>query len=300
MKYKVVVLRKEKECHIVMLNPRDHRLITGLPFQRDPSEKHIGNMTESWDSRRSGCITLIWWKGEWLVVDGQHRIAAAIAAGEEFLLARALFCRDGEDPEQLAARLFTEISRGTRPLTALDDYKAALVFREPSAVFVHDILGEHGYSVLAEEGGSRTAAFPRALLMWAKVDEDIFKKSVKVCTEIYAGKRLHVNVFKGIAAAAERAVRYDGVKENLYRPENVRKLVKWGADVVERSVKAKSRGEIGNTTKRGPANGILELINYRRPEHSRFYTPYVGKKAEEVVQHEESKSGSDGGDESLQ
>lgn len=136
----------------------DHR------YQRDLDAKRVAKMAENFLPELVGVPAVSKRPdGSYVRIDGQHRLAAAVAAGR------------GETPVlvevhenltlQQEAELFLRLNGGRKAVGAIDKYKARLEAREPFALEIQGILKKNGCRI-ANTGG-RGVIKAVAAIEWA-------------------------------------------------------------------------------------------------------------------------------------
>jgi len=115
-------------------------------YQRELDTRRVEAMAKNFDPRMMG-VPVISRRpdGSMVRIDGQHRCAAAIAAGmgdTPFLVE----VYDGLTPRE-EAELFLRLNGGRSAVGAIDKYKARIQAHEPTALEIKQILGRHGLRI---------------------------------------------------------------------------------------------------------------------------------------------------------
>lgn len=82
--------------------------------------------------------------GSKVIIDGQHRWAAAVRRGDLLQLPCCLFTYDNPEDE---ARMFIVANRARKPMNRLDDFHAALAAADEDAVEIQRLVTEAGLSM---------------------------------------------------------------------------------------------------------------------------------------------------------
>ncbi len=82
--------------------------------------------------------------GSKVIIDGQHRWAAAVRRGDLLQLPCCLFSYDSPEDE---ARMFIVANRARKPMNRLDDFHAALAAADEDAVEIQRLVTESGLSM---------------------------------------------------------------------------------------------------------------------------------------------------------
>lgn len=115
-------------------------------YQRELDQKRAESMARNFDPKLMGvAVVSRRADGSMVRIDGQHRFAAAIAAGfgDTPFLVEAY---DNLTPRE-EAELFLRLNGGRSPVGAIDKYKARLQAHEPTALEIKQILGRHGLRI---------------------------------------------------------------------------------------------------------------------------------------------------------
>lgn len=130
-------------------------------YQRDPSQKLVDDIADSWDEVASELI-LVADRGErdenhggMYVVNGQHRTIASRKLGHDRIWARVLDLSEADDPGEIEAalRLKTNVRLGDRPL---ERFKAQLRSGDEESIAITKLLARYDTQINAtptqEEG----------------------------------------------------------------------------------------------------------------------------------------------------
>ena len=130
--------------------------------------------------------------GSRVIIDGQHRWAAATLRGDLPQLPCCIFSYDSPEEE---ARMFIVANRSRRPMTRLDDYHAAIAAADEDALEIQQIVRDAGLRVARDisEGSTKpgrivfTAALASAL---RKHGPAIVSAALTTMAEAFPGQRL--------------------------------------------------------------------------------------------------------------
>lgn len=118
-------------------------------YQRPISQK-MERMGKNWNQDLAQIITVsVRDDGSFWIVDGQHRVGAALIAGQTHLEADI---REGLTIEE-EAKLFDELNNTRSHVTALDRFKARLVYNDPEALDIKSIVENEFGGVIADSHG---------------------------------------------------------------------------------------------------------------------------------------------------
>lgn len=130
--------------------------------------------------------------GSRVIIDGQHRWAAATMRGDLPQLPCCLFSYDSPEEE---ARMFIVANRSRRPMTRLDDYHAAIAAADEDALEIQQLVRDAGLRVARDisEGSTKpgrivfTAALASAL---RKHGPAVVSAALTTIAEAFPGQRL--------------------------------------------------------------------------------------------------------------
>jgi hypothetical protein len=89
--------------------------------------------------------------GSKIIIDGQHRWAAAVRRGDLLQLPCCLFTYDNPEDE---ARMFIVANRARKPMNRLDDFHAALAAADEDAVEIQRLVTEAGLTMARNTSSS--------------------------------------------------------------------------------------------------------------------------------------------------
>lgn len=167
LRQQVRAVQKSIVEHIVAIRAKD--LVLGASYQRQVDSEHAKHIAETFDVRKALVIIVSKREnGELFVVDGQHRVIAALQHDANILLPCIVYEGLSEAEE---AALFAELTRERRAMSAHDVFWADLIAGSTDAVGVHRIVNSTGYHLHRTEGMS-TALYCYSALRSAYNSDD--------------------------------------------------------------------------------------------------------------------------------
>jgi len=113
-------------------------------FQRDRIAPHIKKLTAEYDATAFIFPIVALFKGNLIDLDGQQRLAAAEALGEQRVVCVLI---EGIASRERLADLFLKFNRDRRLLNAFQKFVAALDAKDRGTLSIHAILERHGKHV---------------------------------------------------------------------------------------------------------------------------------------------------------
>ncbi len=235
-------------------------------YQRIVSESWVKWIADNFDYRLCEPITVAKNpNGQYAIIDGLHRIRAAVKAGISSVPCRIVDAPD----EQTKASLFVELSQSRRRLVTRDEIKAAAVAGDPIAVSITQILARHNIQLAPRSSGSN----PRNINAGATLRDTIeaFGEHALdlafTCVD-YAwpedGSRFQGSVFSSVArvlvhVGKETQSEPDAAMARKYGESIGRKTLRWVANKAEAISQHQAK-----TGRLAWANAIIEAHNYGR------------------------------------
>jgi len=134
--------------HIVGIKARD--LVLGAEYQRQLLEDHAMAIAEKFDVRKALVVVVnVRFNGDRYVIDGQHRVMAAMLRDPEMVLPCIVYHGLNESQE---AGLFAELQRERRQLRPHDLFWADVVAGDKTVLHLKDIVESVGYRFARKEG----------------------------------------------------------------------------------------------------------------------------------------------------
>lgn len=171
------------------------RLAVDPEYQRDvqDADMKVKRIAASWSWAACGVIIVARRDGLFFVVDGQHRVRAAMKLSAVQTLPCIVFESEGVGDE---AKAFLRANKDRKPMTAMQSFKAMNVSVDPNAEFVNAMLDRAGMKV-GNNGVKGAIQCVGALLGVAKLGHDrcqtVFDAAVAVC----GSQALHSDIIKG-------------------------------------------------------------------------------------------------------
>lgn len=204
----------------------DHLPFSSLSFdpayQRQVIPARVRWLVANWDLSKVGVVTVSIRLNDpkkAYVVDGQHRVRAAMELGLADTKVLCHIYRDLTKEEE--ARHFLS-SNDVRPVTPFDKYRAGIVANNPVAIGVKKVAEGHGWKITGATGDGSIACVSELMKLYAR-DPDILDTTLNVLTEAW-GTRAEAVERPIITGLSNILARYNG---ELDRGVLVKKLGKY-------------------------------------------------------------------------
>lgn len=114
-------------------------------YQRRPDEKRIERITKEFDPGLFGALTVVEIEENRLaLVDGQHRWRVAVKLGLETVWVQLHENLTYEE----RARMFVDLQRKRKNLTAVDKFLAEIQAKDPAAITINRLVEEQGFEIV--------------------------------------------------------------------------------------------------------------------------------------------------------
>jgi hypothetical protein len=171
-----------------------HRLLVDKEYQRNTNDMKVLALAREWSWIACSSITVALRDGEYYVIDGQHRVAAAMRRTDITELPCLVFKTAGVDVE---AKGFLAANTQRKPMYSSEKFKAMVVVGNPEALLVQKLADQAGRHVSRDSSPS-TIGCVGTLLKLAKANPDALQKMWPMLTEVCKGFSLHERIVDGL------------------------------------------------------------------------------------------------------
>lgn len=227
-------------------------------YQReDVANFKILAIASEWNWLACGAIVVARRDDKYYVMDGQHRVLAALRRSD----VRELPCVIYEVSEvKDEAGAFVALNTFRKPMSAMSKFKALAVCEDEDAAFVASLLDRHGYR--ASNNPHETTFGIKCvgtLLRLAAVDKDILEAVFAVCADSANGDAIMERPLMGLFCIEQQLrKRGDTIASPRWRP----RFVKLSQAEMQRAAE-KAAHYHGKGGQRVYADGILTLVNHK-------------------------------------
>ena len=158
------------------------KLHVDTDYQREGNGAKILEIASKWSWLAFGALIVARREGKLWVVDGQHRMLAAMKRSDIKTLPCVVFRSKGQSRE---ARGFYDSNSNRKPVSAISKFRALVVAGDETALFVKGILDERGIIVGKESDHPHVLRCIHRAQVLARIDKDAFTEVldfiVKLC-----------------------------------------------------------------------------------------------------------------------
>lgn len=171
-----------------------HDLVIDFSYQRHANNDRVLKLARRWNWIACGVLIVVRREGRLHVVDGQHRLLAAMKLASIDALPCVVF--DGTDVRE-ESDAFRASNTERRPMTAVERWQSELTSENEDALFVQQLINESGRTV-ASHGGVATVRCVGVLLRAAGSNKAAFRRVWPIVVALCHGEVLHDRIFAAL------------------------------------------------------------------------------------------------------
>ncbi len=245
-----------------------------LSYQRDQSSAKINRLRRDWSATACGALVYAERSDGLYVVDGGHRLTAALSRKDVTKLPGIIFPSDGPKEEAAA---FLLLNNNRFAMGAPARYNAAIIAEDPIALQVQGVLIELGLTVAKRSSGNSAKQFNAIAWAMSICEEDYDKfrtvMGVAFTLSMDAGISIHNYLLRGLLYLEQNC------KGGITHHTLLDRMIDVGMIALLNEIK---RTMINNDhVGVGPkvaAEGILTIVNEERGIKINFIAPMKGKR----------------------
>lgn len=198
------VAKAEREIGIAEIVYAEELALDGLridpKYSRAPNASWVKRLAAGWDDQKAGVIFVSRRDGDTYVIDGWHRVQAALSIGIKTI--RALAFGGLNQPEE--AELFAGLN-ASRPPTRMQAFKAALAAEDTDAVTIYSTVRRFGLHIAFEgqpKGNDSIHAISALQQTLSRFGLVILEATLETLRDAWPDKdheRFNGNILKGLA-----------------------------------------------------------------------------------------------------
>lgn len=221
-------------------------------YQRTHKPFASVKIAKNWSWLHVGALTVGYRDGEYWVIDGQHRLLAALRRSDIFDLPCVVFNTDSIKDE---ADAFLGLNTGRAPVSSIDKYHAGLAALDENCLYVEMLLEDYDIQIKQtcnKKGETKSIEW---ILTGAKKDRNRLGVVLEVARD-FCESYMPKNILAGLWMLDERLNTKYGIMDTRF----LKRLFKVGEAIVLTEITRsnaiyKSFGAIS------AAHGILEAVN---------------------------------------
>jgi len=226
-------------------------------YQRDLNDGKVKILRANWSHIACGALSVVRREdGSFYVVEGQHRLAAALARADISQMPCMVFELDSIKDE---AKAFLAANKNRKPLTSIDAFKASVKSGDQIAVEAQRLLTDAGYVASKHEKAHGVRCIS-SILRCLTTDGDTFRSVWPAIVAAAQGQAIMERVVQGLFWIEKHAV-----DESLGDEKWLKRLASIGQDpLMSAAARASAYYAAGGMQVWGP--GMLLVINKRMKE----------------------------------
>jgi hypothetical protein len=230
-----------------------HQLHVDPTYQRDKTETKIEDVARDWSWVAAGVITVADRSGKMFVVDGQHRVAAAMLRKDITDLPCIVFESAGVKWE---AEGFLVTQTRRKPVTAVEKYRALVASGNAGAIQVRDLIASSGRAVEKWASPNTVHCLGVIMRMMLKEDSTYLKRIWPLVVELCKGKPMNEVIIRALAYIERRMPD----KSSLTDKDWQKRVLKLGHDHICEAAR-RAAAYHGSATDSTWSIGVVEAIN---------------------------------------
>lgn len=228
-------------------------------YQRIAKNSRVLRLAKRWNWLACGVLTVARRGGHYFVVDGQHRLMAAMKRSDIERLPCLVF-ESAEMREEAVA--FRDANKERRAITAFEQWNADLVAQDEATLFSHAIITNAGRSP-GYSAGPGTVKCLSAVVSAARTNREELIRVWPLAVEVCSGNALHERVLGALMYLECNLTEGQSLTDKRWRDQLVKLGYKGILDASQRASAFYARG--------GPkiwAIGVMQELNKGKRTHT--------------------------------
>ena len=228
-------------------------------YQRHAKNVRVLKLAKRWNWLACGVLTVAKRGDRYYVVDGQHRLMAALKRGDIERLPCLVFESVEMRDEAVA---FRDANRERRPITTFEQWNADLVAQDEATLFAHEIITNSGRTP-SQTASPGTVRCLSSIVSAARTSRDELGRVWPLAVQVCAGNALHERVFGALMYLECNLVEGQSVADKRWREKLVKLGYKGMLDASQRAAAFYAKG--------GPkvwALGVMQELNKGNRTHT--------------------------------
>lgn len=239
---------------LTWLNKTD--LLVDHSYQRNAKHSRVIKIAQAWSWISCGVIIVakrfVGKNWQHFVVDGQHRVLAALKRSDIELLPCLVFHTKSAVEEAVG---FYDANTNRRMPTSIEKWRAMLMARDEHAMLVDSLIESSGRVVGGVSGASSVRCLS-AMLQASRTDRDCLHRVWPVVSAVCRGQALHERVFMGLFYIERNLPAGQSLSEKRWQDRVIRTGYEGLLSAANRAA-----GFFGKGSSKTYATGMLEQLN---------------------------------------
>lgn len=237
----------------VMMEIDKTELVVDASYQRTVSDRDgkVLRMASEWSWVACGAIIVGMRDGVAYVIDGQHRVMAAMKRSDIKKLPCVVF--ESEAPKD-EATAFLRANRNRKPMTTIQAFNALVTSGDEHAVKANELIKQTGRP-MARKSSATTFSAPGVVIDCIRQDEQALRRIWPIIVEACKGEAITQSIIQGLFYI-ETHIEGDSLTNPRWRS----RVIKIGATGMAQGIQ-KARAFYENGGAKIFAAGILECLN---------------------------------------
>lgn len=228
-------------------------------YQRNAKNARVLKLAKRWNWLACGVLTVAQRNGRYYVVDGQHRLMAALKRSDISRLPCLVF-ESAEMRNEAVA--FRDANKERRPITTFEQWNADLVAQDEPTMFVHALITQAG-RIPAQVAGPTNVRCLSSLVAAARNAREELGRVWPLAVQVCQGNALHERVLGALMYLECNLADGQSVADKRWREKILRLGYKGILDSAQRAATFYVKG--------GPkvwALGVMQEINKGSRTHT--------------------------------
>jgi hypothetical protein len=228
-------------------------------YQRHAKNARVLRLAKRWNWLACGVLIVAKRAGRYYVVDGQHRLMAALKRSDIERLPCLVF-ESAETRDEAVA--FRDANKERRPITTFEQWNADLVAEDESTLFAHALITNAGRTP-AESAKPTTVRCLSAIVSAARSTREELVRVWPIAVHVCAGNPLHERVFGALMYLECSLVEGQSLADKRWREKIARIGYQGILDAAQRAAAFYAKG--------GPkvwALGVMQELNKGSRTHA--------------------------------
>lgn len=228
-------------------------------YQRSAKNARVLKLAKRWNWLACGVLIVAKRNGRYYVVDGQHRLMAALKRSDIERLPCIVF-ESAEMRDEAVA--FRDVQKERRPITTFEQWNAELAAQDEAVLFAHAIITNAGRSP-SNTAGPSTVRCLAAIVNAARTTREELGRVWPLVVQVCAGNALHERVLGALMYLECNLSEGQSVTDKRWREKIVRLGYKGCLDASQRAASFYAKG--------GPkvwALGVMQELNKGSRTHT--------------------------------